>query len=62
MAQALEEVREQKLEILPPRDDTPRLSFGKGRLAQAMSDKVVFATRKTARDRGGLARPAARRQ
>jgi hypothetical protein len=42
VAQALEEVREQKLEILPPRDDTPRLSFGKGRLAQAMSDKVVF--------------------
>jgi hypothetical protein len=40
--QALEEVHEQKLEILPPRDETPRLSFGKGRLVQAMKDKVVF--------------------
>jgi hypothetical protein len=42
IAQALEEVHEQKLEILPPRDETPRLAFGKGRLAQALNDKVVF--------------------
>ncbi len=42
IAQALQEVHEQKLEILPPRDETPRLAFGKGRLAQAMDDKVVY--------------------
>jgi hypothetical protein len=42
IAEALQEVHEQKLEILPPRDETPRLAFGKGRLAQAMNDKVVY--------------------
>lgn len=42
VAQALTEVREQKLEILPPRDQTARLAFGKGRLAQAEEDQVVF--------------------
>jgi hypothetical protein len=42
IAQALREVHEQKLEILPPRDETRRLAFGKGRLAQAMNDKVVY--------------------
>jgi hypothetical protein len=40
--QTLAEVHEQKLTILPPRDETTRLAFGKGRLAQAMTDKVVF--------------------
>jgi hypothetical protein len=42
VAEALQEVHEQKLEILPPRDETPRLAFGKGRLAQAVNDQVVF--------------------
>jgi hypothetical protein len=42
IARALEDVREQKLEILPPRDVTSSVFFGKGRLAQAMGDKVVF--------------------
>ncbi|HTA92704.1 MAG TPA: hypothetical protein VK745_24165 [Polyangiaceae bacterium] len=42
VAQALVEVRDQKAEILAPREETQCLAFGKGRLAQASTDKVVF--------------------
>jgi hypothetical protein len=42
IAQAITDVREQKLEIFPPRDDTPRIALGKGRLAQAAADKIIF--------------------
>ncbi|HEX3773452.1 MAG TPA: hypothetical protein VHV51_03255 [Polyangiaceae bacterium] len=42
IAEALEEVHEKKAAIAPSRDETPRLAFGKGRLAQAAPQKVVF--------------------
>lgn len=42
VAQALEEVRDQKAELLAPREETQCLAFGKGRIAQATANKVVF--------------------
>jgi len=42
IAEALEEVHEQRAEIAPLRDQITRLAFGKERLAQALENKVVF--------------------
>ncbi|HEY4103945.1 MAG TPA: hypothetical protein VGM44_08640 [Polyangiaceae bacterium] len=42
IAEALEEVHDKKAAIVPPHDETSRLAFGKGRLAQAEAQKVVF--------------------
>ncbi len=47
VAQALSEVHDQKAEIVAPREETQCLAFGRGRVAQASANKVVFRATNT---------------